>query len=69
MNKVKSCAGCFCLFKKTNNGYPYVYCYLRKQTETIKIGIRDKRLDIDVFIKPINKCKVTNGTQFIKLLN
>ena len=67
---IKNCAGCRALFKITNNGNPYVYCYLDNEMQDTEQGVLDKRIDFVVYKKPIVDCKVrTNKEMVFKHLN
>jgi len=65
-NRIKSCAGCRALFKETNNNHPFVFCYLNKPMQKTDIGVLDKRLDFEVFRKPVERCKVITNIQLAK---
>jgi len=54
----KTCAGCRALFKTINNGNPFVWCNLDKQMIDTPEGYFDRRLDFEVYKKPIDFCKV-----------
>ena len=65
-----TCAGCRALFKTTNNGDPFVWCYLSKRMVKTEKGYLDKRLDFEVFRRPVENCKVrTNKTMVAAYLN
>lgn len=66
-NKIKSCAGCVGLSKRTNVGQAYVFCSGLFNTVKIEKTVYDKRLDIDVDIKPINNCKCKNMLTFVNM--
>lgn len=61
--RIKSCAGCRALFKSTNNGAAFVWCYLNKTMVISQSGVLDKRLDFIVYRKPIENCKVKTNKQ------
>lgn len=60
MNKIKSCAGCAGLMKITGNGDPCVYCDGSFPVEKIQNRVYDKKLQMDIDIRPINNCKKRN---------
>jgi hypothetical protein len=62
MKKIKSCAGCRALLKRTNDGLSSVFCYLDKPMLISITSVLDKRLDFEVFREPIENCKITSNS-------
>lgn len=64
-SRFRNCAGCRALFKTTNNGYPFVWCYLNKQMIDAEKEVLDKRLDFMVKKRPVENCKVKTNIEMV----